>query len=172
MTINWTTIIITAFIALLLLFTPSPINWGCNNRSVDTVIVHDTSYVTSSNIVFVTKKPATSIPTFTPTPVKRDSLIMPSFLEVEMKDSVIDGNKVSIRARLYPFIQNDSLKGDMSIEANIQPKPAQVITTTKTITKEVSVPADPPFYEKPSFVFPLGVVVGAAAVLTIIKQIK
>lgn len=77
--------------------------------------------------------------------------VMPAYVdnEVVIHDSSFDAN---IRATAYPYIENDTLKIDLPIEYNIQPKPIQHITLHDTIPVPVPVPVDVPWIEQPEVV--------------------
>lgn len=76
---------------------------------------------------------------------------MPAYVdnEVVIHDSTFDA---TIRATAYPYIENDTLKIDLPIEYNIQPKPIQQITRVDTTFVPTPVPVDVPWIEQPEVV--------------------
>lgn len=83
-------------------------------------------------------------------------------------DTVQNGVHANIRASAY-VLDKDSVL--LTLEYNLQPRPMKVIKTIDTVyvMKEVPVPAQPPFFEKPAVAYVVGGIVGGAVVIAIRK---
>jgi len=95
-------------------------------------------------------------------------LYVPKYVDntVVIKDKNLKG---IIRGTAYPYIEEDTLKIDLPIEFNIEPKPHMFVTKTDTlkIVDSVWIPTKVPFIEQP-VVVATGVSIGWALLLIIL----
>ncbi len=151
--INWNTIVLFVLVGVGCYLIPSPFQSGYVSQPNQT----------SHNEVAIPGTPDTSythIPPITGTDttitygevIPNDSfgLYVPKYVDntVVINDKNLTG---IIRGTAYPYIEEDTLKIDLPIEFNIEPKPMTQITQTDTlkITDSVWVPTPVPFMEKP-----------------------
>lgn len=91
---------------------------------------------------------------------------MPSLVETIIADTS-KIMTVNIRATAYPYINDDTLRIDQTIEYNIIPAPQPVVTIHDTIPYPVPTPMEVPWIERPETVA-TGVSLGWLAILIIL----
>jgi len=173
--INWTLVVLGTILCIGLYLIPSPL------QSTRRVVVHtvDSTWVVPGNPV-ISGKP---IPTITghststvnaqPTDTSHHKPFLPYYFYKEVKDSSEEKGELTITSATYPYEENDSIKAEIIIGYEFNPRPAVIITQTDTVhishgMKEVDVP----FYEKPAFVIPATFTVTVGALYLLSRILK
>jgi len=99
------------------------------------------------------------------------------FSYTKTTDSTQNGIHFVFRSTTYPYpdsLGNPTDSAYIVHEWNIQPLPMNTIFRTDTVRTMVPVPVPTPvpFYAKPSVVFPVGVAIGVAITVFIIKNVR
>ena len=91
--------------------------------------------------------------------VTTQEITTPFYAEV-ITDTTTKDAHIYIRTTAYPRVENDSLSIQMLQEYNIEPKGLQITRVdTLYVMKEVPVPQEVPFIEKPYVVAPIAVAI-------------